>query len=122
MKTFFVVFLVVFIPHAIAEDKAPLSEQLKRLDQSRKEAETWAAKEQSIARQRENDCFNAFGHKPFCTCLNKELHWILTFDSYVRIATATSDQLLSALGDERAVIDSAVRAREVCVRRTITPR
>jgi hypothetical protein len=108
--------------YAGAGDDPTVTEGLKRLDDVQKEAETWAAKQQSIARQRENDCLKAFGHKGFCACLNKELHWVLGFDGYIRIVTATPDQLSSVPTDERAVVDSAVRARELCVRRTVTPK
>lgn len=116
----FVVVLLISYGHAAGDDQ-PMSERLKRLEEIEKEAETWAAKQQSIARQRENDCMSAFGHQAFCSCLNKELHWVLGFDSYVRIVTATPDQLSAVPSDERQVVETAIRAREVCVRRSVVP-
>jgi hypothetical protein len=83
-----------------------------------KEAETWAAKQNAIARQREHDCMSAFGSTAFCRCLNNELHWVLSFDSYIRIVTAPPNQLASVPVSEKPVVNSAIRAREVCVPRS----
>lgn len=108
--------------YAAAGDDTKGGERMKQLHEIQKEAETWAAKQQSIARQRQTECLNAFGHKGFCSCLTRELHWVLGFDEYIRIVTATPDQLSSVPADERAVVESAVRAREVCVQRTVNPK
>ena len=89
---------------------------MERLSQISEDAEVWAAKQRTIARERYQQCFDAFGHEDFCSCINEELHWVLGFHSYIRIITAPSIGATSdASPDERAVIESVYKAREKCV-------
>jgi hypothetical protein len=89
---------------------------MERLNQYSRESEGWVAKEHKISRERLQQCFEAFGHEGFCSCLNEELHWVLSFDSYIRIITAPSAAAASdASPDERKAIESVYTAREKCV-------
>ena len=96
------------------------NEMLRQLDQMSKEAESWTAKQRAIGRQRYEDCIDAFGHEKFCSCLNKELHWVLSFESYIGIITTSPKEISQNLTpDERAAIDSVYKTRERCVKQHI---
>jgi 1-aminocyclopropane-1-carboxylate deaminase/D-cysteine desulfhydrase-like pyridoxal-dependent ACC family enzyme len=89
---------------------------MEHLNKISKEAEGWTAKQRTIARERQQQCLDAFGHKQFCSCLNEELHWVLGFDSYIRIITApTTSAASDSSPDEHAAIESVYKAREKCV-------
>jgi len=123
MRTHFLilVFFVLVLPSGMcnAQDKnqeLKTQKMMERLNNISEEAEGWAAKQRAIARERQQQCFDAFGHKKFCSCLCDELHWVISFDTYIRIITAPTTGAASELSpDERAVIDSVYKAREKCV-------
>lgn len=121
-KKYLIGFLLVIAPSiCIAKDKNQelnLKQMMENLNQISKEADGWAARQHAIARERQQQCLDAFGHKLFCSCLNEELHWVLGFDSYIRIITAPSTGAASdLLPDERAAIESVYMAREKCVKK-----
>jgi hypothetical protein len=70
-------------------------------------------------RQKRNQCVRAIGDRLLCGCLADELATGTSFAEYIRVVTATPDELgyadLSA--GEREHVDSVVHARDVCVRR-----
>ncbi len=121
-KHFFIlIFLVLVITSGMcnAQDKnqeLKIQKMMEHLNQISEEAEGWAAKQRAIARERQQQCLDAFGHKQFCSCLSDELHWVIRFDTYIRIITAPTTRAASKLSpDERAVIDSVYKAREKCI-------
>ena len=67
--------------------------------------------------QREQDCLRAFGDKAFCECLKKESPAVASFTDYVNVVTHSKEELgydkLSK--DVKTVVDSLLKAREVCV-------
>lgn len=75
----------------------------------------------ATARQNGEDryykCMQTFGHKTFCECLEKQLPWVLRFDTYVRMVTATPRELASPRMDSgyRGLIDHAIAVRNICV-------
>ncbi len=92
------------------------SKMLEQLNQISEEADGWVAKQNAIARERKQQCIDAFGHEQFCSCLSEKLHWVLGFDSYIRIITAPTTGVASDVSpDERAAIESVYKAREKCV-------
>jgi len=101
---------------ALGEDEKT-KEMLRELDRISEEAQSWSAKQRAIARARLNDCVSAFGNEEFCSCLNKELHWVLDFESYIRIITTPPGEISKDLKpDEELVVDSVYKAREKCVK------
>ena len=79
-------------------------------------AEKWVAIKNEIARKRTQQCMDAFGYENFCSCLNRELHWVLGFDSYIQTITSPfTGAAPNASPDEKKAIESVYRAREKCV-------
>jgi hypothetical protein len=114
VATFFGLFPAV----AFGEDDRA-NEILRQLDTISKEAESWSAKQRAIARDRLIDCIDAFGNEEFCSCLNNELHWVLSFESYIRVITTAPKGISKDLEpDEKLVVDSVYKAREKCVKQS----
>jgi hypothetical protein len=92
--------------------------ELQKLRGILQEGESWADLQRSVARQRLTACTAAFGNKVFCACLNANLHWVLGFDTYIRVITAPgSEPDPSARTEEQRAINSVFRSREKCVAR-----
>ena len=111
MRTLVTLLLACLAVNASAQSKQPPS--LRDLEKIQREGDSWSAKQGAIARERESACVSAFGHRKFCECLSSELHWVLSFDSYVRLIS-TSTQA-SVTPDDKVLLDSARRSRERCV-------
>lgn len=62
-------------------------------------------------------CLKTVGHPAFCHCLREARPWSLSFPEYVRIMTASPDDLRSAKKDKdaRSMIVGTLAARERCV-------
>ncbi|TCV82907.1 hypothetical protein [Sulfurirhabdus autotrophica] len=116
MRTIFVVVLLLLTAISAQAQDTSSSQRLQKLDKLQRESETWAAKQEGIARERKNACINAFGHREFCECLSQELHWIITFENYIGAVTIPS-AYVPVNSDEKSIIASASRARSVCVAR-----
>lgn len=127
------ILLVAGAPVASAQDPDPQSSsemkdlekslaesqpQLEKLKSLAQQAEAWADLEKSISRERVSACMAAFGDPSFCECLNENLHWIVRFETYIRVITAPEARPRPAAeSDESQAINSIFRAREQCVAR-----
>ena len=97
-----------------------IDQAAKKLNESLKEVEKWAALQKKISRQRKNDCLEAFGHSKFCNCLDTNLHWVINFDSYIRIMTSPTLKTSTIRSDdERTAVESVFKSRERCVEKYI---
>ena len=116
--TFFLALLFPIITAAADQNKnIDESINLYKLQKVLEESESLLAQSQAIARKRYNDCMAAFGHENFCSCLNKELSWILSFQSYVNIIVESPTRTLNNTAhDEQMVIESVYKAREKCIK------
>ena len=91
-------------------------EMFKELGNTFNEAQRWAELETTISRNRVNACMAAFGHESFCGCLNDNLHWLLSFESYVDIITSSDAQPKPRpTTDEERAVNTVFRAREQCI-------
>ena len=72
---------------------------------------------ESKMRARGNNCRKAFGHEQFCECLNSKLVVGLSFLDYVLVITNTKDDIgyKDMPEEQRGVVDSAYRVRDLCV-------
>jgi hypothetical protein len=107
--------ITVFAEEGKQADIDKAKQGLEKLYQIREQGEVWAARQKTISRERYQQCYSAFGHKSFCQCLSGQLHWVLGFDSYINIITASSAEIEAANDEERVLIDSVYKAREYCV-------
>lgn len=116
--------LALLLPIAVAAEEPTFDpestetarETLELLKKQGEEAESWADLQRTIARKRLNACMAAFGNRSFCKCLNEELHWVLDFDSYVRIVTSPgAEPKPQPASAEQRVVNSVFRAREQCI-------
>lgn len=91
-------------------------EFLESLPEIGKQAPSWVELELTISRNRVNACMAAIGHRQFCNCLNSELHWILGFDSYVRIIMSPDARPNpQPTTDEERAVNTVFSARERCI-------
>ena len=72
----------------------------------------------SMVEARVDDCLNAFGHTTYCECMDVRLAPGLPFMGYVHIVTKTRNEIgyNKLSDDEKAMVDSAYEAREICVK------
>lgn len=79
------------------------------------EGERWADMERANARKRSADCMAAFGNERFCSCLNTNVHFLVDFETYVRVVTSDTRPVPAPKTEEERLINTIFRAREVCV-------
>ena len=70
-----------------------------------------------VSRQKFSDCMKAFGNQKFCQCLREKSPIGVNFAGYVKVATATKDELGYSKADleTKGLIDNTLKAREACV-------
>ncbi len=96
------------------EESEEMFEEL--IGNSLNEAQGWADLQTTISRNRVNTCMAAFGHESFCGCLNDNLHWVITFESYIEIITSSDAQPKPRpTTDEERAVNTVFRARERCI-------
>lgn len=80
-------------------------------------AEDVMVKSRDKSDERYIKCLKSFGHTGFCGCIQDELPGYQSFDSYFFIITTDKNELnYSELeGDDKSLIDSTHKARDVCV-------
>lgn len=81
--------------------------------------ETDLAITSSMVEARVDDCLKAFGHATYCECMDARLAPGLPFLGYVHIVTKTKNEIgyNKLSNDEKAMVNSAYEAREMCVRK-----
>ena len=104
---------------ATQKDKRPLTiEQIDQLESRRKtERKTIWGLMTSHFHARNVSCIKAFAHVRYCRCLGEKLPAILSFEAYVKIITATKDELhySAKTAEENKLIDYTTKVREQCV-------
>lgn len=92
-----------------------LWDTMEALEKVKKQASFWEARQKSISINRQNDCFLAIGDKSFCDCLDQNLHWVMDFKSYIRIAISPDNPLPSnSTKEELKMVESVYLTRQEC--------
>jgi hypothetical protein len=78
------------------------------------EGQRWADMERANTRKRSADCIAAFGQEHFCNCLNDNVHFLVDFETYVRVVTSDAKPIPKPATEEERLINTIFRAREVC--------
>jgi hypothetical protein len=77
--------------------------------------------QQSVKKQKTDQCLRAVGREKFCNCIGETLPASVSFEQYVHTMISSKEELgYSALTPEqKKTIDATVEAREKCVEKGI---
>ena len=126
--TLFIGVLIAFVSaQSIAQSPTPNAskpmskedlEKMEQLDKAMGALDKLQVTLEATLKERKYKCLKAFGNDAFCSCLNDKLAVGLGFDGYVFVVTKTKEDLkYSQMSkDDKALVDSAVRTREQCVK------
>lgn len=93
-----------------------MQEKIQQLEQQIQELKELKA-QQSVAKQKTEQCLKAVGRDKFCICIGEKLPVEVSFEQYIHTLVTTKEELGYAAmpPEQKKMIDATLEAREKCV-------